>query len=169
MYAFEASDAIKRRCCRWRWTIQIYRKYAINLSRSLSFHRLNTHVRVALGHRDLDMRRLLAFTLFALSASQGFAAPPLACEMIGSQTVFTVTGSSVYMRTGEKSRTLPAQALPQDHEGWPRVWLLQEPPSAHMLLVSESTCKTDYGTFPLSVSLNTLGLGQRSGCCTIAE
>jgi len=115
------------------------------------------------------MRRLLAFTLFSLSASHGIAAPPLACEMIGSQTVFTVTNSSVYMRTGEKTPTLPAQALPQDHEGWPRVWLLQEPPSAHMLLVSEGTCKTELGTFPLSVSLNTLGLGQRAGCCTIAE
>ena len=115
------------------------------------------------------MRALLTSILLTMAATQAFAAPPLACEMRNSPLVFTVTDKAVYMRTGEKSRTLPAKALPQDHEGWPRVWLLQEPPSAHMLLVSESTCTTDYGTFPLSVSLNTLGLGQRSGCCTITE
>lgn len=115
------------------------------------------------------MLAFFSLTLLSLTAPQAMAAPPLACEMRNSPLVFTVTNNAVYMRTGEKSRTLPAKALPQDHEGWPRVWLLQEPPSAHMLLVSESTCQTDYGTFPLSVSLNTLGLGQRSGCCTIAE
>ncbi len=115
------------------------------------------------------MRSLLPSVLFALTASNVASAPPLACEMRNSQLVFTVTDSAVYMRTGERSRTLPAQMLPQDHGGWPRVWLLQEPPSAHMLLVSERSCQTDYGTFPLSVSLNTLGLGQRTGCCTIAE
>ncbi|WP_412554983.1 hypothetical protein [Shimia sp. MIT1388] len=115
------------------------------------------------------MRIFFTFTLLSFATPQAFAAPPLACEMRNSPLVFTVTDKAVHMRTGEKSRTLPAKALPQDHEGWPRVWLLQEPPSAHMLLVSEGTCQTDYGTFPLSVSLNTLGLGQRSGCCTIAE
>ena len=115
------------------------------------------------------MRTLIILTLLSLTTSEVLAAPPLACEMRNSPLVFTVTDRAVYMRTGEKSRTLPAKSLPQDHDGWPRVWLLQEPPSAHMLLVSEGTCKTDYGTFPLSVTLNTLGLGQRSGCCTIAE
>ncbi|WP_294227072.1 hypothetical protein [uncultured Shimia sp.] len=115
------------------------------------------------------MRSLLPSVLFALAATNVAAAPPLACEMRKSQLVFTVTDNAVNMRTGDKSRTLPAKALPQDHEGWPRVWLLQEPPSAHMLLISEGTCETEHGTFPLSVSLNTLGLGQRSGCCTIAE
>lgn len=115
------------------------------------------------------MRIFFTLTLMSLTVPQVMAAPPLACEMRNSPLVFTVTDKAVYMRTGDKSRTLPAKALPQDHEGWPRVWLLQEPPSAHMLLVSEGTCQTAYGTFPLSVSLNTLGLGQRSGCCTIAE
>jgi len=115
------------------------------------------------------MRALLTSILLTMAATQAFAAPPLACEMRNSQLVFTVTDKAVYMRIGEKSHTLPAKALPQDHDGWPRVWLRQEPPSAHMLLISEGTCETDYGTFPLSVSLNTLGLGQRSGCCTIAE
>lgn len=115
------------------------------------------------------MRTLFLSALLSLTASQALATPPLACEMRNSPLVFTVTDNAVYMRTGDKSRTLPAKALPQDHDGWPRVWLLQEPPSAHMLMVSEGVCTTDYGTFPLSVSLNTLGLGQRSGCCTIAE
>ncbi len=115
------------------------------------------------------MRTVLTSAFLTMVATQASTAPPLACEMRNSSMVLTVTERAVHMRTGEKSRTLPAQAVPQDHDGWPRVWLLQEPPSAHMLLVSEGTCKTDYGTFPLSVSLNTLGLGQRSGCCTIAE
>ncbi|KAJ8347494.1 hypothetical protein AAFF_G00191900 [Aldrovandia affinis] len=91
-----------------------------------------------------------------MAATQAFAAPPLACEMRNSPLVFTVTDKAVYMRTGEKSAH-PARQSPSARSRLARVWLLQEPPSAHMLLVSEGTCQTDYGTFPLSVSLNTLG------------
>ncbi len=115
------------------------------------------------------MRGFLATVVLALTSTAALAAPPLSCEMRNSKTTLTVTGSQVLMLTGDKTRTLPAKPLPQDHSGWPRVWLLQEPPSAHMLLVSAAACVTEDGTFPLSVSLNTLGLGQQRGCCNILK